>query len=184
MQYFELVDDVHVPSRWHLGEIMLTDGAQPDLTGGVTISLSAELFVEVTHRGQPLDFCLTSFAVPVARGALAAAIASIAGSDIQRIRLHVEGYSGFEVLNAVRVVQCLDENKSAFVKWTARDHRLDLIGQYQDVMKLCLNPTFIPDDAHFFRVQGWPIGLIVSERVKVAMENIGCLGAKFQQVTD
>ncbi len=34
-----------------------------------------------------------------------------------------------------------------------------------------------------FRVEGWLVALIVSEPVKEAMEQIGCFGAKFVEVT-
>jgi hypothetical protein len=35
------------------------------------------------------------------------------------------------VLNAVRVVSCLDEGESEFIKWKAHDHRPDFLGQYR-----------------------------------------------------
>lgn len=41
----------------------------------------------------------------------------------------------------------------------------------------------IPEDASFFRIDGWIVALIVSERVRAAMEQAGCRGAKFIAVT-
>ncbi len=86
------------------------------------------------------------------------------------------------MLNAVRVIRCLDEKRSEFIKWTEHDHRADLAGKYRQVTKLVLIPGAIPPDAHIFRVDGWEVALIVSEVVKVAMESVGCFGAKFTEL--
>ncbi len=44
-------------------------------------------------------------------------------------------------------------------------------------------PPSAARDAHFFRIDRWPIGLIVSDSVKNAMEAVGCRGAVFRDVT-
>jgi hypothetical protein len=87
------------------------------------------------------------------------------------------------VLNSLRVVRCLDEGRSEFIKWTEDDHRADLAGQYRQVTKLVLERSAIPVDAHFFRIDGWLVALVVSEVVKDAMERVGCFGAKFIEVS-
>jgi hypothetical protein len=51
------------------------------------------------------------------------------------------------------------------------------------VNDLQLDPKRIPDDGHFFRIDGWPIALVISERVRSAMEKAGCRGAIFVDVT-
>jgi hypothetical protein len=86
-------------------------------------------------------------------------------------------------LNSLRVVRCLDEQYSEFLKWTKEDHRADLAGQYRQVTKLALRASAIPADAHFFRIEGWTVALVVSELVKTAMESVGCLGAKFIEIS-
>ena len=40
------------------------------------------------------------------------------------------------VLNSLRVLRCIDEERSEFVKWTKQDHRADLAGQYRQITKL------------------------------------------------
>jgi len=47
------------------------------------------------------------------------------------------------------------------------------------VIKLVIDPMLVPEDAHTFRVTGWPVALLVSEVVKRVMEERGCLGGKF-----
>jgi hypothetical protein len=55
-------------------------------------------------------------------------------------------------------------------------------GQYRQVSRLVLSPECIPSDAHFFRVEAWLVALVVSEKVKNAMEEVGCLGAEFVEL--
>jgi len=114
---------------------------------------------------------------------LAHVIEQIANGDIQRLPLDIPGHEGFEVLNSIRLIKCLDETRSEFTKWTDKDHRADLAGQYRMVTKLKIDTSQLPPSCHFFRIEGWPIGLIVSEDVKAAMEHCDCLGAKFEDVT-
>lgn len=87
------------------------------------------------------------------------------------------------VLNALRMVRCIDESRSEFDKFTEDDPvRPDLAGQYSSVPKLIIDPKLIPPDAHFFRIQDWEVALLVSEAVKDAMERVGCVGATFTDV--
>jgi len=184
MRYFDLADDMTVPNRWHLGELV-HDGR--DVSGALWVGRRFEgaspLDGKIDRPGKELDYCRTSFAVPVARADLAEAIAAIAGPSCQRIPLKLPGHDGFDVLNSLRVVKCLDEHRSEFVKWTGEDHRADLAGQYRMVTQLKILSDQVPNDASFFRVEGWLIALIVSEPVKVAMEEVGCVGATFVEVT-
>ncbi len=181
-RFFQLRDEVFA-GRWHVGEVTFSDGTEPRLRAGIRLDDSRALAAPVTHPGQVLDFSLTSFAVPVATRPLAEAVSVIAGPDVQCISVAVGGQAGMVVLNAVRVVRCLDESRSEFIKWTKQDHRSDLAGQYRQVTKLTTNPNLIPFDAHVLRIEGWLVALIVSEEVKDAMERVGCLGAKFVEVT-
>lgn len=183
MKYCRITDDLTIPSRWHLGEVIGSDRVRDDLIIGERVSETEELSSAITHNGMPLDFCLTSFAVPVATNRLAAAISGIAGSDLQRLPLHIASQQTYEVLNSTRRVVCLDEGNSEFTKWRPDDHRADLIGQYRMVTRLAIDPALVPPDAHFFRIAGWPIGLIVSQSIKDAMVRAGCFGAKFLPVS-
>jgi hypothetical protein len=159
--------------------VVLVTGAEPILDAGRIVSESGPLKGTVSHPGRVLDFTLTSFNVPVVRGRVADAVRGVAGSDVQCLPVDIAGQPGMIALNALRVVRCLDETRSEFIKWTNEDRRADLAGQYRQVTKLVLAHDAVPTDAHFFRVEGWLVALVVSEAVKEAMEGIGCLGAKF-----
>jgi hypothetical protein len=121
--------------------------------------------------------------VPVAADGLANAILRVVKGDLQVIPLEIDDAGCFGVLNSTRIVDCLDESESEFIKWTKDDHRPDLAGNYQMVTRLVVDKSRIPADAHAFRIHGWRIALIVSETVKAAMEEIGCFGALFEDVT-
>ncbi|WP_437605688.1 DUF1629 domain-containing protein [Sorangium sp. So ce834] len=171
-----------IKGRWHLGEIRLRSGLEPLLDAGHRLDATEPLRGEVTHAGRILEFSLTSFNVPVATTALANAVSSVAGSDVQCIPLEIAGQTGMLVLNSVRVIRCLDEERSEFIKWTKQDHRSELAGQYRQITKYVLNESALPNDAHFFRIEGSLVELIVSDAVKAGMESVGCLGAKFVEV--
>jgi hypothetical protein len=181
--FYQLRDDMTVAGRWHIGEVRTKNGFEPLLDTGTPFHGSEALFAEVTRGGRVLDFSLTSFAIPVATRGLAEEVHAIAGADLQCVPIDIANQSGMIVMNSVRVIRCLDETRSEFIKWTRQDHRADLAGQYRQVTKLFVDPRAIPSDAHFFRIESWLVALIVSEKVKMAMERVGCVGAKFIEVT-
>lgn len=184
MRYYELLDDVHVHGRWYLGEIInRIDGSTVQLWSGTRMDKPVLLETEITHPGKPLDYDSTTFGNPIARKPLAEALATIAGNDLQLLPVSIAGYKNFEVLNILRVIRCLDEKTSEFMKWTEHDHRADKAGQYRMVTKLKVDPSQIPSDAHIFRIEGWHVVIIVSEETKALMERCGCLGAKFHLVS-
>ncbi|MBZ0143936.1 MAG: hypothetical protein K8F56_10165 [Rhodocyclaceae bacterium] len=180
--YYRLIDDVNLSGRWHLGEVAVQDTPEFNTFEGGELPSDLRAVAEIARHGRALAFCLTSFAVPVASTALGRAVCSVAGREVQQIPTCIGGDSGFVVLHAKNLYDCLDESRSEFVKWTASDHRSDLAGHYRMVTSLSIDSSRVPSDAQVFRIARWSIALIVSERVKRAMEFAGCLGAKFQKV--
>lgn len=183
MRYYELSDDVRIVNRWHFAEVTTGRGLEPLLFGGVRCVVDSGLTVKVHKPGRELDFCLTGFAVPIVRASLGAAIEGVAGEDVERLPVSILGHVGFEVLNCLSAMRCLDEERSNFLKWTTSDHRSDLAGRYRMVTNLRIRGSEIPANHHIFRIEGWPIALIVSESMKVTMESAGCFGATFTEVT-
>lgn len=182
MNYFRLIDDVGVPGRWHLGEVVDSMGISNECRDGARIASEMSFQISIEQEGNPLEFCLTSFGVPIGSNRVGRAIESVASADIQRLNATIGVRGDFEVLNSVRLVECLDEARSEFLKWTENDFRSDLAGEYRMVSKLRIDSKKVPQDAHFFRIKGWRIALIVSEQVKSRMEEVGCNGAIFQGV--
>lgn len=179
MNYFQLFTNMRITPRWYLAEVVLSDGTEPPLRDGQRLALPGPLSTRTHHPGPPLTFCQTTFNVPVATDAIARAVQAVAGDEVQCLPLTIPGHPGYQVLNATRTLKVVNEERSEFVKWTTRDHRADLAGSYRSVTRLVLKEGSIPSDAHFFRVKGWEVVLVVSERVKAEMEDVGCRGAEF-----
>ncbi|HYO57579.1 imm11 family protein, partial [Archangium sp.] len=57
----------------------------------------------------------------------------------------------------------------------------DEIGEYRNVVGMRIDPSKV-GDAEIFRPWGWQTNIIVSERVKRAMEESGTTGARFTEV--
>ena len=184
MQYFRLIDDIEIPRRQHLGEILRGIRPAVDLLSGTRVDVSEPLSVEITHFGRPLAFYLTSFGVPVATSALCAVVSQIADPDVQVIPITVAGQGGHSVLNCTRTVACVDDSRSEFIKWTSGDHRPERAGEYRAIPRLVLDEERIPNDVVFFRIRGWRVVLVVSEQLKKAMLEHGCLGAKFLPISN
>jgi hypothetical protein len=89
MMHSRLIDDATIPGRWHLGEVFESDRIRNDLSVGHQVVTSESLTCWITHNGMPLDFCLTSFGVPVATTRLAQVISLKAGSDLQRLTVQI-----------------------------------------------------------------------------------------------
>jgi hypothetical protein len=57
----------------------------------------------------------------------------------------------------------------------------DEIGEYRNVVGMRIDPSRV-GDAEIFRPWGWQTNIIVSERVKRALEESGVTGAGFTEV--
>jgi len=184
MRFYRLVGDVHIPSQWQLDDVKMSDGAEVNLLTGTRLSLAGTLHADVLGKGRELAFSEAGIGAPVATRALASAMAEVAGSDLEILPLRLGGRDGYSALNATRSIRCLDEQRSGFMKFTDDDEIApDKIGRYRAVGPMFVDPGSIPGGAHFFRMWGWSIALIVSERIKEAMERVGCLGAEFLPVS-
>jgi uncharacterized protein DUF1629 len=83
----------------------------------------------------------------------------------------------------LHAAECVDEQRSEGVsRWTAEDGRPDRIGDYHAMDKLVIDPERA-GGLDFFRVAHYSIALIVSERLKRAMEDAKLLGPRFEPVT-
>lgn len=180
MRYFRLLDDVEFAGRWHLGEVQDCAGEPQEMWFGRRSPAVLRLRSECIVEGLELDFSLTAFADPVASEKLAEAIQGLAGGAVERIPLEIPGHPGFQVVNVVRTVDCLEEAPSAVEKWSEQDIRPDAAVGYKAVGKVVLDAGRIPVSEHCFRVKGWPIALVISLRMKRVMEECGCVGAFFE----
>lgn len=143
--------------------------------------------VNVSYPGRSLDFCLTSFGIPVATSRLAEVVAEAAGKDLILVPLSVEGDNNYKILYTRVSVACLDESRSEVARWTTKKDRGSTLKakeeEYDMVVGLHVDPDRIPPMLNVFRVREWNVALVVSDTVRLAMQSAGCTGALFEDIT-
>ena len=192
-RYYRIIaDDVNYPDRWFPDEPRDARGEEIDArhfvfghehSVGLRYAGPLPVSLPVRQAGRPVAFTLAAFNMPVVSQRVGAAIQELAGSDIERFPVIVgSGLLGYEVLNVLRVEDCLDEARTRyFVKWTAEDGRPDLVGEYRDIHGLKVDATRTRG-AHIFRIKGSLIQLIVSEELRRELRRIPDLGVVFERV--
>ena len=179
-RFYEIVDDMYITGRWYLDDPVTDEGCGPhEFKAGKPAHILSTPTIEIRHPGLALDYTRTSFAVPVASQRLAEAFARVAGPALQCIPVRVGSREGYQVLVATRLVRCLDESRSDFIKWTEADGRPDRMGGYRMVTKLHIDTTIVPSDTHIFRIAGWRVALIVSSEMMEVAQVVGAVGPKF-----
>ena len=182
-RFYELFDDLYIIGRWHLCEPMTDEGCDPyDFTAGKPARVLSQPNIEIQYVGAALDFTMTAFAVPVASPRLAEAFARIADTALQCIPVRIGHREGYKILVATRLVRCLDERRSDFLKWTEADGRPDRTGSYRMVTKLHIDATMVPPDTHIFRIADWDGALIISSEMVAAAKSFGATGLKLTPV--
>lgn len=186
MSYYDLWDDMLVPGRWVLGEAQ-SQGRPVDpwqFATGKPAKVEPPLTFEVLLQGKALDYSTSPHGVPVVTHRAADLLAKLCSSQVQLIEVSVQGHEGpFFIANAIRTADCVDEQRSLGVsRWTAEDGRPDRIGDYHAMDKLIIDPDRT-GGLDFFRVDRYTVALIVSNRLKRAMEEAKLVGPKFDPVT-
>ena len=134
--------------------------------------------------GCALDFSLTEFAIPVVSARFVSLCQELGvQDDVQfipaRVACHMEPYF---ILNALRVIRCIDETRSEEVTfWEPRHGEPGRVGHYRSVAGMKIDVSKV-EDAHIFRPWGWTNSLLVSEHVKVALEREKLTGPRFTEV--
>jgi hypothetical protein len=144
MNYYRLGDDHSFPSRWYLGTMTDPQGREVDprtFTSGELARVSEPVRISKRRDGQPMDFTLGDFDVPVASCEVARVLQQIAKRDLQLVDAIVEAeVSKFSVLNVLRTIDCIDAVRSEYIKWNPEDGRPDKVGQYKQITQLRIDP--------------------------------------------
>lgn len=186
-RYFKLSDDIHWPGRWELS-VPLDERGQKIWTWmfrrGEPAAVEGPLRVPVSHPGQALEFSVAGAAVPIIHEKVADLFRTWAANDVQLLPVRIEAHADpYFILNTLRVVKCIDEAACEEVlRWAPEDGQPELVGEYRVVAGLRIDPARV-GDARVFRPWGWPVVLLISEQLKLAMERAGVSGAKYQDVT-
>lgn len=186
-RYFELWDEMDVPGRWVLYQKDIDDRGQfvdPWLFDkGRVLHLEGRPILGIAHPGLPLDFSLTELATPVVTGRFVSLFEQLElGDEVQFVPAQVEGQTEpYFILNVLHVIRCIDDARCKEVSyWTAEDGEPELVGKYQNVRGLKVDPARI-GDVSICRPWGWTGAIIVTERIKLAMESAGITGTRFKE---
>ncbi|HYO58276.1 imm11 family protein [Archangium sp.] len=190
MKYYEIYDNVYIPGRWHLRMPLFKESEEDGelfdtyrFNEGRVLEIERPIRLSMKPSGVALDFS-EAMGIPIVHRRVVALFERLGmQKEVQFIPVEVEGQTEpWFILNALRVIRCIDDARCEEVLyWQPEDNRPDKLGQYRNVVGLKVDPEKI-GEAHIFRPWGWLVVLIVSERVKQAMEAEGITGTKFIEV--
>ncbi len=187
MKYYKMSNDMNILDRWTLGDPL--DGNNQEIwhgqvTRGLPIAVQRPARIGLYAPGRALDFSTTALNVPIIHGKIKELFEQLGLDDqMQLIPITVEGQADpYYLLNLLRVIRCIDDARCEEVAYrTVEDGYEDRIGEYRNVVGMRIDPRKI-GDAEIFRPWGWQTSIIVSERVKQALEESGITGACFTEV--
>lgn len=187
-RYFDLRDDLYIPGRWHLKAPNVDENGQEldpwRFKDGDFLQLQAAPVIRLSQPGSELEFNLTGMTVPLVNRRVTSLFERLGlSSEIQFIPARVEGATEpYFILNALRVIRCIDDARcTEALHWMPEDNRPDEVGHYRGIIGLKIDPSTV-GDAQIFRTWGWKMALIVSERVKQALEDARVTGTQFTEV--
>ncbi len=187
MRYFDVYDDMRSPARWLLADPVDENGQEinPWQFGkGRLLDLKGTPRFAQYHPGSALDFSLAGMGIPIVHGRVVSLFEKLGlQQQVQFFPAQVEGQAEpYFILNVLRVIRCIDDARCEEVLyWKPEDRRPDKVGQYRNVAGMRIDPSRV-GDAHIFRPWGWLVALIVSERLKQAMEEEKISGTRFTEV--
>jgi hypothetical protein len=186
-RYFELWDKMDVPGRWVLYQKDIDEhGYKVDpwlFDKGRVLHLEGRPVLGIAHPGIPLDFSLTELATPVVTERFVSLFEQLElGNEVQFIPAQVEGHTEpYFILNVLHVIRCIDDARCEEVSyWKPEDGEPELVGKYQNVRGLKVDPARM-GDVSICRPWGWTGAIILTERIKLAMERAGMTGLRLRE---
>ncbi|MFY0563894.1 imm11 family protein [Archangium lansingense] len=198
MKYYEMYDDVYIPGRWHLRFPLFKDGENElgreddderelfdtwRFSEGRVLEIERPIRLSVKPAGVALEYT-EAMGIPIVHRRVVSLFERLGiQKEVQFIPVEVEGQTEpWFILNALQVIRCIDDARCEEVFYRLPEHGdPSRVGQYKNVRGLKVDPEKV-GSANIFRTWGWLVVLIVSERVKSAMEQEGITGIKFIEV--
>lgn len=184
MRYYELFFDTDLSDCWHLKEPRNGNGDLIDswhFTMAKRYENIEPLTIPLQYAGPELDFTFNAFGLPVATTELAEALRALDPAAVQLVPVQVqEAKRPYVIVNILRSVDCVDEQKSAYTKWTEDGARPDKVGQFKTIERLALKP--IPEEFKIFRIKGYLREIVVSDEVMHLFKLRNASGVEFRLV--
>ena len=184
MDYYDLRSNMRFPGRWVLADPVDEHGQEVDpwqFDEGRLLDPQGKLVLHQAHPGSALDFSFTTLGIAVVHGRVVSLCERLGlEQQVQFLPVHVEGQSEpFFILNVLRVIRCIDDARCEEVQYRrAEDGNPERVGLYRVVSGMRIDPSKV-GDSHLFRPWGWTGALVISERLKHAMEEEGITGTRF-----
>ena len=183
MQYYRLYTEIAYPNRWYLGDINVNDDwifikGQP-----LDENEFKNLTVKVYQKGSEMDFTETNvFTAPVVSEKFTEWLYEYM-DEVQLLPVKIHNTSQRYFIMVVKnKIDCVDESKSSFTKFKKGDAvRPDLAGDYSSFKILKINPTIV--DKSIFRLDKFPLYIIVNESLKNKLEKACITGVKFKLIS-
>ncbi|MCP3105556.1 hypothetical protein LZ198_42600 [Myxococcus sp. K15C18031901] len=153
-------------------------------TDGHVLPGPGPLKAQISHPGQRRTFLFAGVEeTPIGSAEVADVFRTLAPDDVQLFPVSIEGESERHfVVNAIKVVDAIDEARCAEVRHYREGTFPEFAGQYRWIYGLRIDPSKT-EGAHVFRLTKFKTAFIVSEDIKHALEQVGNLGLSFEQVT-
>jgi hypothetical protein len=186
MKYYRLLDDINFNGRWYLGEIIDTDDNWQFTIGQKVneLSFDGDLHIDLYKDGKAMDYTTNeAYSVPIVSEQIKLELSSINGLQFIPVKVNGKEVVGsYYVMIVTKKKSCVNEELSEFGKFVENDPiRPDKAGHYSWFTKLIIDPALATGE-DIFRIDKAELYLVVSERVKEAMENINATGTKFIEV--
>ena len=184
-KYYDMSIDVHVPQKWILDRPLTARGdwiIPRAFFQGKPVHLDEEPVVPFFRPGQALDFSGTGTGIAVFSQRLVSLWERLVlQGEIQFVPTRVEGQpERYFLLNTLRIIRCVDEARCEEVTFWEPPGDPSGMDHYRNIYGLKIDPASV-GDAQVFRPWGWTRALLVSERIKQAMEAEGMRGARFTE---
>jgi hypothetical protein len=187
IHYHELFFDSRLRDQWVLAEPIDEHGEELDpwrFFSGHPVELSGTPRISLAAPGRALDFSFTTLSIPIIHGRLVPLFERLGlQQQIQFFPVELVGRTEpYFIINVLRILRCIDDARCERVDyWRPEDGAPDRLGDYRLVRGLRIDANQV-GDADIFRPKGWSSVLLVSQRLKQALEEHQVGGIRFTEV--
>ncbi|AKF79603.1 hypothetical protein MFUL124B02_04905 [Myxococcus fulvus 124B02] len=187
-RFFSVTLDVYVKGRWYLDDPTDLQGTEVEdiwqFRRGRALELQEKLRIPVSRPGRSLEMDFAGVGLAPVLGARAASVfRDLSSEDVQLFPVEVGDEVGpYYLLNVRTERRCIDDAACKSVQYfTEEDVMPEKAGQYRSVLGLRIDKSKV-GVTRAFRLWGYSIPIIVDEAIKDALESMGSLGVKFDEV--
>ena len=76
----------------------------------------------------------------------------------------------YYLLNLLNLIDAVDREQSVFTLWTEEDERPDKLGGFHKFEKMVLDRSKVPKNAHFFRLKGYEVVVVMTKELVEELE--------------